>query len=88
MTQRNTESDMLRKIREYFQTTPRSEVLRAWEETKALDLVGPTVAEFLGWNDMAIERCPRIQTHEVQPTMFKSLSAEKYNSNTTLYMCC
>lgn len=40
-------SEMVDKLKEYLANTSPEEVQRAWDETKALDLVGPTVEEFL-----------------------------------------
>lgn len=84
---------MLRKLREYFDKTPRSQVLKDWEETKELtkDIISPTMDEFMSWNRIAGEpRRPtlRIQGQSIELTQVKTLSAEKYNSQTTLYMCC
>jgi hypothetical protein len=92
MTSRvNKESEMIRKLREYFATTPRSQVLKDWEEVKAFDFVGPTVEEFMSWNRIVPEprkSTLRVQSLTVEPVKIINLSAEKYNSHTALYMCC
>ncbi len=44
-------SDLIKKLEEYFATTPREKVLEDWEKSKEWDKVGPTVDEFLRNNN-------------------------------------
>ena len=47
--------DMLSRMKNYFATTPKEQILAEWEETKEWDNVGPTIEEFLQSN-FEIER--------------------------------
>lgn len=40
-------SEMVDKLKIYLANTPPEEVQKSWDEIKELDLVGPTVEEFL-----------------------------------------
>jgi len=41
-------SEMAQDLQHYLETTPQEEIDKTWKETEELDLVGPTVEEFLG----------------------------------------
>jgi hypothetical protein len=50
-------SEMVRNLQHYLETTPKEQIQKEWEETKSLDLPGPTVEEFLNPELYWKERC-------------------------------
>jgi hypothetical protein len=93
------ESEMLKKLREYFDNTPREQVLKDWAEVEAMDMVGPTIHEFMGWNPVEpkpmgwnpVEPKPmvfKIDSYPIIQTKFNFLSSERYNINTEMHLCC
>lgn len=38
---------LLEELKEYFENTPREQILKDWESTKEYEGVGPTADEFL-----------------------------------------
>ena len=40
-------SNLLEELKEYFENTPREQILKDWESTKEYEGVGPTTDEFL-----------------------------------------
>lgn len=39
--------NLIKKLEQYFATTPREKVLEDWEKSKEWDEVGPTVDEYI-----------------------------------------
>lgn len=46
-------SEMAQELQHYFETTPQEEIDEDWKKVEELDLVGPTVEEFLNQNSMS-----------------------------------
>lgn len=81
----NKDSEMLRKLREYFDTTPREQVLKDWADAcKATEgIISPTVDEFLGWQRNPV--CIVVRPIKIPLQIIRSVnilfSAENYNEN-------
>lgn len=43
--------DFFQSLKNYFETTPREEILADWDKSKEWDKIGPTVEEFLKINN-------------------------------------
>lgn len=39
--------NMINELEEYFNTTPKEQIEKDWEESKEYDEIGPTIDEFL-----------------------------------------
>lgn len=48
--------NFLDELKNYFETTPREEILKAWEESKEFDKIGPTMDEFIENNEKYIKQ--------------------------------
>ena len=55
-------SEMVQDLQHYFETTPQEKIDEDWEKVKELDLVGPTVEEFLNIKPVNMER-PFLLSH-------------------------
>lgn len=55
-------SKMAQDLQHYFETTPQEKIDEDWEKVKELDLVGPTVEEFLNIKPVNMER-PFLLSH-------------------------
>lgn len=82
---------MLKKLKEYFDKTPREQVLRDWEETckKTEGIISPTIGEFLGWQGVVLaERKPFVvQSITINPCTINGLMSPAYDAE-SFYMGC
>ncbi len=70
-------SEMVQDLQHYFETTSQEEIDKDWKKVEELDLVGPTVEEFLNINNMKYETRP----HKI------FIKGRKYRSDKTLVLC-
>lgn len=70
-------SEMVQDLQHYFETTSQEEIDKDWKKVEELDLVGPTVEEFLNMNNMKYETRP----HKI------FIKGRKYRSDKTLVLC-
>lgn len=70
-------SEMVQDLQHYLETTPQEKIDEDWKKVEELDLVGPTVEEFLNINNMKYETKP----HKI------FIKGKKYKSDKTLILC-
>lgn len=70
-------SEMAQDLQHYFETTSQEEIDKDWKKVEELDLVGPTVEEFLNMNNMKYETRP----HKI------FIKGRKYRADKTLILC-
>lgn len=72
-------SEMVQDLQHYFETTPQEKIDEDWEKVKELDLVGPTVEEFLNIK-------PNNMTYEPNPQKL-FIKGRKYKTDKTVVLC-
>lgn len=70
-------SKMAQDLQYYLETTPQEKIDEDWKKVEELDLVGPTVEEFLNINNMKYETKP----HKI------FIKGKKYKSDKTTVLC-
>jgi hypothetical protein len=72
-------SEMVQDLQHYFETTPQEKIDEDWKKVEELDLVGPTVEEFLNIKsvNMAYEKKP----HKI------FIKGRKYKTDKTVVLC-
>ena len=70
-------SKMAQELQHYFETTPQEKIDEDWKKVEELDLVGPTVEEFLNINNMKYETKP----HKI------FIKGRKYKADKTTVLC-